>query len=227
MSETTMDVYLEIGKKKLFAGAVDWPGWCCGGKDEATALAALLAAAPRYAALLQNTSLTFEVPTSADAFHIVERVPGTNTTDFGAPDALITRDHAPFSAEDLAEAQSLLAAYWAGFDAAVETAVGHELRKGPRGGGRELEGIVEHVLESSASYLRVLGWKFPKVKDESPAQRMARLREEIGNGLAAATAGELDEEGPRGGKRWPPRYFVRRLGWHIIDHIWEIEDRMP
>ena len=21
------------------------------------------------------------------------------------------------------------------------------------------------------------------------------------------------------------RYFVRRVGWHVLDHIWEIEDR--
>ena len=31
--------------------------------------------------------------------------------------------------------------------------------------------------------------------------------------------------GPRGGKRWLPRYFVRRVGWHVLDHALEIEDR--
>ncbi len=43
-------VYLELGSKRVFAAAVDWPGWCRSGKDERQALDALLAAAPRYAA---------------------------------------------------------------------------------------------------------------------------------------------------------------------------------
>jgi hypothetical protein len=25
---------------------------------------------------------------------------------------------------------------------------------------------------------------------------------------------------------WPPRYFVRRVAWHVLDHAWEIEDRI-
>jgi len=226
LSDAKFKIYLEIGKKKVFAAAIDWPGWCCPGKDEDAALVALLEAGPRYAALLKGTDLKFKVPKSTDAFEIVERVEGTSTTDFGAPDVAIDSDSEPLDSKEVQRAQTLLAAYWAGFDAAVATAVGHELRKGPRGGGRELDGIVEHVLESSVSYLKALGGEFPKVKGEAAEERMARLREEINKGLAASVAGELAEEGPRGGKRWPPRYFVRRLGWHIIDHIWEIEDRL-
>jgi hypothetical protein len=26
-------------------------------------------------------------------------------------------------------------------------------------------------------------------------------------------------------KTWTPRYFARRVGWHVLDHAWEIEDR--
>lgn len=33
-----MDVYLEIGKKRTFASALDWPGWCRSAPDEAAAL---------------------------------------------------------------------------------------------------------------------------------------------------------------------------------------------
>jgi len=32
--------------------------------------------------------------------------------------------------------------------------------------------------------------------------------------------------GPRGGRRWLPRYFVRRVTWHVLDHAWEIGDRL-
>jgi hypothetical protein len=24
---------------------------------------------------------------------------------------------------------------------------------------------------------------------------------------------------------WTPRYVVRRVAWHTVDHLWEIEDR--
>ena len=33
------------------------------------------------------------------------------------------------------------------------------------------------------------------------------------------------KSGPRGGKIWSPRFFVRYVAWHTLDHAWEIEDR--
>jgi len=47
-----VEVALEVGSKRTFATALDWPGWCRSGRDEAGALDALLAYAPRYAAVL-------------------------------------------------------------------------------------------------------------------------------------------------------------------------------
>ena len=220
------NIYLELGQKKVFAAAVDWPGWCRHGRDEASAIQALLGAGPRYARLLHGSTLAFSAPKSTDAFQVIERVEGNATTDFGAPDIIISSDSESFGPGELDRAQTLLNAYWRAFDAVVETAVGRELRKGPRGGGRDLDGIVEHVMGADTSYLKTLGWKFTVVKEEDSAQKLARLRGEILNGLAAAVAGQLPEKGPRGGKRWPPRYFIRRSAWHVIDHIWEIEDRV-
>ncbi len=26
-------------------------------------------------------------------------------------------------------------------------------------------------------------------------------------------------------KGWPPRYAARRMAWHVLDHLWEIEDK--
>ena len=221
-----MDIVLEMGQKKVFAAAVAWPGWCRSGRDEASAMQALLDAGPRYAHLLHETSLAFNVPQSIEAFHITERVPGNDTTDFGAPDKLIASDSEPFGPSEFEHAGTLLKAFWQAFDVVVETAVNQELRKGPRGGGRDLAGIVEHVMGADAGYLRTLGWKFAENKGEDRAEKLARLRQEIVNGLAAAAAGQLPKKGPRGGKRWPPRYFIRRSAWHVIDHIWEIEDRI-
>ena len=31
-----MDIHLEFGQKKVFATAVNWPGWCRSGQDEAS-----------------------------------------------------------------------------------------------------------------------------------------------------------------------------------------------
>ncbi len=226
MENTQHSIYLEIGKRKVFATAVARPGWCRCGRDEAAAMQALLDASPRYARLLHGTELVFNAPRSSEDLRIIERVEGNATTDFGAPDKLITSDNQPFGPNELERAQTLLQAYWRAFDAVVKTAVGKELRKGPRGGGRDLTGIVEHVMAADASYLRTLGWKFAAVKGEDTQQKLTRLRVEILNGLNAAAAGQLPQKGPRGGKRWPPHYFVRRSAWHVIDHIWEIEDRM-
>jgi len=30
----------------------------------------------------------------------------------------------------------------------------------------------------------------------------------------------------QGDLRWAPRFFLRRLAWHAVDHAWEIEDRI-
>ncbi len=77
-------VYLEVGDKRVFAGAIDWPAWARSGRDEDAALEALFAYAPRYARALKGTRLGFEVPEDPSALRVVERLPGTATTNFGA-----------------------------------------------------------------------------------------------------------------------------------------------
>jgi len=42
--------------------------------------------------------------------------------------------------------------------------------------------------------------------------------------LTSAARGEIAAQGPCGGIRWSPRFFVRRIAWHVLDHAWEIED---
>ena len=51
-----VEVYLECGADRTFAAALDWPGWCRSGSDEAGALEALLEFGPRYATTLARTS---------------------------------------------------------------------------------------------------------------------------------------------------------------------------
>ena len=134
-------VYLEVGRRRVFAGALDWPGWCRGGLDETSALASLVDYAPRYAAVLKAAGLGFNAVTGVSSFALVERLPGNATTDFGAPDAVPASDALPMVGEELVRQQAILDACWQAFAASAAAAVGKELRKGPRGGGRDLDWI--------------------------------------------------------------------------------------
>jgi hypothetical protein len=204
-------VYLEIGSKKAFACALDWPGWCRAGRDEARALEALEASRSRYAAVASAAGMT--LPAGAE-FKVVERLPGTATTDFGAPDAIAGTDPEPLGAVEMDRIAALMTAAWTVFDRTVAGAPA-ELRKGPRGGGRDRDAIVEHVLGAETAYARKVGTRLrqPAVGDkEAIAAHRAAL-------LDALRAAEIPERG------WPPRYAARRIAWHAIDHAWEVEDR--
>jgi hypothetical protein len=224
-SPHNIEVYLEIGEKRTFACALDWPGWCRIGRDENAALQALVDSGQRYARILKAAHIPFHATSDSSALSVVERLTGNTTTDFGAPDIAPSRDTQPIADADLKRFQQLLRAYWAAFDAAVHAAEGKQLRKGPRGGGRDLDKIVEHVLGAEASYLARLAWKRENRKATDPAEERNQIRQAVLDALAAAARGELPSQGPRGGAVWAPRYFVRRLGWHVLDHTWEIEDR--
>jgi hypothetical protein len=224
--ESPLAVYLEVGEKKTFAGALDWPGWCRSGRDEAASLAALADYGPRYAKLFARTKIDFTAPDGPDAFTVTERLAGNSTTDFGAPGITPKHDAKPFDEDECARSEAILAAIWRAFDRAIDAAEGHELRKGPRGGGRERDKIVRHVLGSDAGYLGSLAQKFKADDDVPIADELARTRTAIRAALTAAAHGDLPEHGPRGGTIWQPRYYVRRVAWHTLDHTWEIEDRI-
>jgi hypothetical protein len=221
-----IDVYLEIGLKKVFAGALNWPGWNRSGRDEAAALQSLYEHAPRYAGVLAETQLGFVPPTSPSDLKIIERLKGNSTTDFGAPDVAPSLDSKPVDKSELQRFQAILQACWQAFDAASQAAYGKELRKGPRGGGRDLDKIAQHVIGADSGYLSRLGIKFQSAGESGSPEEFVRLREVILDGLASATRGELPARGPRGGVLWTPRYYVRRAAWHVLDHVWEIEDRI-
>jgi len=100
---------------------------------------------------------------------------------------------------------------------------GKVLAKGPRGGGRDLRKIVDHVLDADGSYLRMLA---RKVEAGPTAERLDRTRAAILDAIVTTAREGVPPPGPRGCKRWLPRYFVRRVAWHVLDHTWEIEDRV-
>jgi hypothetical protein len=221
---TRVNVYLEIGAKRTFAAALDWPGWCRQGPDEPAALAQLLAFGPRYARILAGTRLGFVAPRNPAQLVVVERLRGSATTDFGVPGVAPTVDH-DRSCDTATRRRfaKILAAAWRAFDEAVSSARGKTLATGPRGGGRSLEAIVSHVIGADAGYLGAMGWKAPNAA--RPGEQLAATREAILAALEASATGQIPAHGPRGGKRWTARFFVRRLAWHMIAHLWEIERR--
>jgi hypothetical protein len=221
-----IEVYLEVGQKRTFAGALDWPGWCRSGRDEAAALAALVEYAPRYAKIFSRTKLAFTPPDDPGAFAVVERLAGNSTTDFGAPGLAPARDAQPFDEAERERSEAILAAICQAFDRATSAVEGRELRKGPRGGGRDRDKIVRHVLGADAGYLHSLAQQFSQHDDASLGDELKRTRAAIRAALVAGAHGEIPAHGPRGGKIWTPRYFVRRVAWHTLDHAWEIEDRI-
>jgi hypothetical protein len=232
VTTATCDVYLEIGQKRVFAGALAWPGWARSARDEATALQALFGYAPRYAAVLAHTALLFREPENVSALNVVERLPGGAGTDFGAPGAVPAADIAAddtMTEAELARLEIVLVACWAAFDRAVTaaSAPGRELRVGPRGGGRDVLKMVHHVREAEEAYLARLGGKAPAAPAgaSDPDPHTDPLRRAILETLARAGAGEVPTQGPRGGARWGAHYFVRRAAWHALDHAWELEDR--
>jgi hypothetical protein len=217
-----VDVYLETGKQKTFAAAADWPGWARAGRDAAAALATLLDYGPRYRATLGLPDGGPDLPQSAAQLTIVERLTGNATTDFGAPGLIPALDARPTAGAELDRLVDLLRRCWAAFDRAAETADGRALAPaGPRGGGRSLAKMRAHVAEAQAAYLAALAGGGHSSHDEPAAIQAAFV-----DALAARARGELPDFGPRGGRRWPARYAVRRSAWHALDHAWEIEDRL-
>ena len=219
-------VYLEIGQKKTFAGAVDWPGWCRSGRDEESALQSLLEYGPRYGRVLRLARLAFQPPSDVESLIVTERLKGNTTTDFGAPAIAPSEDDNPVKPKELAQLEKIMKACLRTFEADVKKAKGKSLRTGPRGGGRQLESMLDHVLGSNEGYLNQVGWKLQRNATDSLDQQLKQTRQAILDALGASARGEIPAKGPRGGVRWTARYFVRRMAWHILDHAWELEDRL-
>ena len=197
----TTRVYFEEGKSAVFAAALDWPGWCRRAKTTDLALEALLDYRDRYAAVLSR-------PFNPAKLEVVGTVPGTATTDFGAPGVDTPWDAEVLSTRDLKRQVAVLGDCWAYFDNVVESAPA-TLTKGPRGGGRDRDEIVAHVQEAERHYCSKLG---TRVLPRTPwIEQRAAITEVL---LAGSPGGA-----------WPSRYSLRRLAWHVLDHAWEIEDK--
>jgi hypothetical protein len=220
-----VQTYLEIGAKRTFAGAIDWPGWTRSGRDENAALQALIDYGSRYATAVGTAARGFHAPNHPSDLQVVERTKGNASTDFGAPSIAPSADQRPAGPAELRRQIALLKASWAAVARSAKAAAGVTLKKGPRGGGRELGAILRHVAEAEESYLHRLGGTYQRGGGTDVAAGLKRLRAEILDLLTRRVDGEPIPLGKRTAPLWAPRYFVRRTAWHALDHAWEIEDR--
>jgi hypothetical protein len=219
----TLAVILERGERRVFAVARDWPGWSRSGKTDEEAVVALLAHAPRYAAVLRAAGVSPLPPGEDATTEVVERHAGGSGTDFGVPGVPAADDAKPLAGAELKRQRAILKGAWRAFDDAAHAATGKRLSVGPRGGGRTLAKMRVHVLEAQVAYLGQLGSRH--AKPASREDEMALVRREALATLDAVAAGEPLPD-PRNTKRpWSPRYFIRRSAWHALDHAWELEDR--
>jgi hypothetical protein len=214
-------VYLEVTKRRTFACAVDWPGWCRAGKTQDEALENLVAYAARYRGAMGKSAEKLRPPESVTELDVVERLTGNATTEFGAPGVIPDMDRQPIEDTELDSLLELASAAWKSFDRAASKAKGKKLGpSGPRGGGRSVAKMVGHVAEADGAYVRAIGGSAKEGSDWKSVQK------EFREACYARAHGELPDKGPRGGERWPARYAIRRSAWHALDHAWEIEDRL-
>jgi hypothetical protein len=211
-------VIVESGKKRVVASAFDWIGWERNAASEAEALAVLATYRPRYAKMAELAGFGADFQAATDVT-VVERVEGTGSTDFhGISMRSAAPEYLPMTAAEVERKIALLRACWAYFDATA-LSVSAEMRKGPRGGGRDRDRIVRHTLFSEAhEFTKKVGVVTPFDALLTP------------DGLHAhreAYVGAIREYGARGvmARSWTLQFTLRRSAYHMLDHAWEMEDK--
>lgn len=218
----TMRVTVEIGPKGKMVAAVapDWPGLERGAKTGEQAIEKLRTYWSRYApvARLAGMDAAFDAIQNVD---VVEEYPGTGSTDFwGISFASSSIDRQAMSGAELERELMLLQACWAFFDQ-VRGRVSAELRKGPRGGGRDRDRIVRHTFAAEQDWAKGIGVLTPDgamLTDEGlKVHRHAycqAIRDYHSQGKAVGKTGKS-----------PLRFLIRHTAFHTLDHAWEMEDK--
>jgi hypothetical protein len=214
-----MRVALEVGPKgrKVVAVAPDWPGLSRGATTEEAAIKRLRAYVPRYAPITKLAGMEAAFAAISD-IDVVEQYPGTGSTDFwGISYAFSSIDRQAMSAEALERELMLMQACWAFFDD-VRSRVSAELRRGPRGGGRDRDQIVRHTFAPELDWAKGIG-VFTAPEAMLTTEGLSAHRSAY---CAAIRA--LHSQGKMA-QKWPLRYMIRHTAFHTLDHAWEMEDK--
>jgi len=212
-------VTLEVGpkNKRFVAVAPDWPGLERGAKTGDAAVERLRSYLPRYAkvAKLAGMDAEFAAITKVD---VIEQYPGSGSTDFwGISFAFSSVDGLRMSDEELERELTLMNACWKFFDN-VRGRVSTDMQKGPRGGGRDRDRIVRHVVATEQDWGKKLGLHAPEpvVTDD---KGLRAWRKDY------CTAIRTFNSEDKAARTWPLRYLIRHTGYHTLDHSWEMEDK--
>jgi hypothetical protein len=205
--------------KKAVAFAIDWPGWSRGAKTPELALATLESYRERYRPVAVAARMAKEFD-AAGTLDVVEDRVGTGSTDFwGISFSPSSFEHDPMDPAEFARNVKLLRACWAFFDG-VAARVSPEMRKGPRGGGRDRDRIIRHTIRTeSEDFGKQVGLRVPEEGALSP-DGLRDFRVAYVAAMRAYNAGE--------GKRmrsWTLAFLIRHSGYHMMDHAWEMEDK--
>jgi hypothetical protein len=216
-----LNVILEIGPKgkKSVATAWDWPGLERNGKTEDDALAKLEAYLPRYVKVAARAGMGDDFAKQTQV-EVVQRYDGVGSTDFwGISFASSPLDHATIPADEWERRLSLLQACWTEFDA-IAARVSPELQKGPRGGGRSRDEIINHVFGTERGLFgKKIGVWTPEGVMLTP-DGLRKHREDYIDALRAYHA-----DGKQAGRSWTLNYLLRHTAYHVMDHAWEMEDK--
>jgi hypothetical protein len=215
----TLRVTLEIGLKgkQVAAVAPDWPGLERGARTAEAATARLHAYLPRYAPVAKLAGMS-EQFAAIGAVDVVERYPGTGSTDFwGISYAFSSIDQRAMSSDELERELALMQACWAFFDA-IRSRVSAEMRKGPRGGGRDRDRIVQHTWNAEQDWAAKVG-----ARAAEGALRTDEGLKAYRDAYCAAIR-EYHAQG-KPARAWPLRYLIRHTAFHTLDHAWEMEDK--
>jgi hypothetical protein len=205
--------------KKFVAFAVDWPGWSRGAKSPELALELLEAYRERYRPVSQNAALS-DAFDKAGRLKVVEDRVGTGSTDFwGISFSPCALEREPMPSAELERKISLLRGCWQFFDE-VAASVSPEMRKGPRGGGRDRDVIFRHTVRTeSEDFAKRLGLRIEERSALAP-KALSDYREKYVATMRSYNAGE--------GKRmrsWNLPFLIRHSGFHMMDHAWEMQDK--
>ena len=217
MAARKVNVGEEIGAKRAFVWAVDWPGWCRAGKTIELAHEALISTAPRYAIVAKEAGLESPAVNLA-GLNVVDSGDGGGGTDFGVPSNITDSDRRRVTAAEAERLASIVEAAWTIFEH-VAAGAPASLRKGPRGGGRDRDKMIDHVIEADHAYAREIGLRLPE-----PSRGNRSAVEAERNAVLEALRQPSDGS-PLADRTWTSRYAARRIAWHALDHAWEMEDR--
>ena len=206
--------------KRSVAFSTDWPGWSRGAKTAEIALETLEAYRDRYRPIAALAGMLSEFD-AAGRLKVVEDKVGTGSSDFwGISFAPSSREQGPMREAELERAITLLQACWTFFDG-VAARVSPEMRKGPRGGGRDRDKIIRHTIRTeSEDFAKQVGLRIEEGAALTPAG-LRRHRKSYVAALRAYNGGEV----PRRMRSWTLPFLIRHSAFHTLDHAWEMEDK--